>query len=295
MKQRYFSIKVIGGPIQSLGRKQETRSKVIKSLEPKISAGNISRFLTSVDASEYDVAIDALSWQNSLKLIKKFCIQYDMLSLLKIPQGVDLAQPYQVAKAVLFKDAMDDWQDLDNTDYFNWQEFILCSGTDVELKSDNWLVDTLLMSLEKMLRAEVESDLCSLPLYRWSSLTTLHCIIKCKVVKNQEARDALEDYLKKFDIRQFPGENVPTACLCLKTVATSIGNDNLLKNVLRKILGSFAKSSTGPFNEVCTNQLALHRGSISQTLFKNVSLHTQLVDALNDLEPVYLDLVGGKL
>ena len=155
---------MIGGPIQSLARKQETRSKVVKSLEPKISAGNISRFLTSVDASEYDVAIDALSWQNSLKLIKKFCIQYDMLSLLKIPQGVDLAQPYQGAKAVLFKDAMDDWQDLDNTDYFKWQEFILCSGTDVELKSDNWLVDTLLMSLEKMLRAEVESDLCSLPL-----------------------------------------------------------------------------------------------------------------------------------
>jgi hypothetical protein len=31
-----------------------------------------------------------------------------MLSLLKIPQGVDLAQPYQVAKAVLLKDAIDD-------------------------------------------------------------------------------------------------------------------------------------------------------------------------------------------
>jgi hypothetical protein len=157
---------------------KKTRDKVIKSLEPKILAGNISRILTSVDASEYDIATDALSWQSSLKLIKKFCIQYDMLSLLKIPQGVDLAQPYQVAKAVLLKDAIDDWQDLDDTDYFNWQEFILRNGTNVELKSDNWLDNSLLMSLEKTLWAEVESDLCSLSLSRRGSLTNLCCIIK---------------------------------------------------------------------------------------------------------------------
>jgi hypothetical protein len=104
---------------------KKTRDKVIKALEPKISAGNISCILTSVDASEYDIATDALSWQSCLKLIEKFCIQYDMISLIKIPQGVDLAQPYQVAKATSFRDAIDDWQVLDNTVYFNWQDFIL--------------------------------------------------------------------------------------------------------------------------------------------------------------------------
>jgi hypothetical protein len=41
--------------------------------------------------------------------------------------------------------------------------------------------------------------------------------------------------------------------------------------------------------------LALHPGSISQKLFKDTSLHTQLVDGLNNLESVYLDLVGSKL
>ncbi len=43
------------------------------------------------------------------------------------------------------------------------------------------------------------------------------------------------------------------------------------------------------------SQSALHCGSISQKFFKETSLHTQLVDILNDLESVYLDLVGGKL
>jgi hypothetical protein len=78
--------------------------------------------------------------------------------LIKIPQGVDLAQPYQVAKATWFKDAINDWQILDNVVYFNWQEFIFRSCTDVKLKSDNWLDDTLQMSLETTLHAEVESD-----------------------------------------------------------------------------------------------------------------------------------------
>jgi hypothetical protein len=87
-----------------------------------------------------------------------------MISLIKIPQGVNLAQPYQVAKATLFKDAINDWQVLDNAVYFNWQEFILQSGTNVKLESDNWLDDMLQTSLEKTLRAEVESDLCSFPI-----------------------------------------------------------------------------------------------------------------------------------
>jgi hypothetical protein len=88
-----------------------------------------------------------------------------MISLIKIPQRVNLAQLYQVAKATLFKDAINDLlQVLDNAVYFNWQEFIFQSGTNVELKSDKRLDDTLQMSLEKMLCREIESDLCSLPL-----------------------------------------------------------------------------------------------------------------------------------
>jgi hypothetical protein len=45
---------------------------VVNSLDPKISAGNISRMLTSNDAAEYDVAADALSWQSTMKTIHKF-------------------------------------------------------------------------------------------------------------------------------------------------------------------------------------------------------------------------------
>jgi hypothetical protein len=134
------------------------------------------------------------------------------------------------------------------------------------------------MSLDKTLHAEVESDLCSLSISQQGSLTTLCYIIKQLVVKNQEARDALKEYLKNFDIRKFSGENVPLACLRLKAVATSLGSNNLPTNVICKLLEGFAKSATVFFNKVCTSKLALRCGSICQKLFKDTSLHTQLVD-----------------
>ena len=87
-----------------------------------------------------------------------------MLFLIKLPQGVDLAQPHLIAAATLFKDTIKDWQDLDDNDYFIWQEFILRNGSNIKLESDSWLDDTLQLSLETALHAEVASDLCSIPL-----------------------------------------------------------------------------------------------------------------------------------
>jgi hypothetical protein len=72
--------------------------------------------LTSNDIADYDVAADALSWQSSLKNILTFCTQYDRVSLLLIPQDIDLSMPHLVAKARHFKDAIDDWLTLEDKD-----------------------------------------------------------------------------------------------------------------------------------------------------------------------------------
>jgi hypothetical protein len=224
------------------------RNKVVKSLQPKTSAGNISRMLTSVDSAKYNVAADAISWQTILKSIRCFCKQYNMISLLKIPQGVDLSKPHHVAKATQIKDAINNWQDLDDKDYFQWQGFLLHHGTEVEIESDNWLDDVLQISIEPTLCSEVDSDQHGIPLHQHGSMTTLHCINKHMVVKNQEARKALETYIKTFDIKEFPGENVPTACLCLKAVAQALGDKCLPTNTMQKVLEGFAKSLTDSFN-----------------------------------------------
>jgi hypothetical protein len=274
--------------------RKKTRDKVVKALEPKIAAGNISRMLTSNDAADYDVATDALSWQATLTSISRFCKQYDMMSLLKIPQGVDFSQPQQVAKAISFKDAIMDWKEIDNKMYYQWQEFILTYSTAIEVESDNWLEEVLQLSMEKTLRAEVESDINSIPLRQRGSITTLRCIIKRMVIKNQEAKDSLENYIRTFDITKFPGENVPMACLRLKAVATSIGEKDLPSNIIRKVLEGFNKSSTQAFNDFCSSQIALRRGSFYMDLMCGSSLLSQLNNLLSDLEVTYLDLVGGN-
>jgi hypothetical protein len=149
--------------------------------------------------------------------------------------------------------------------------------------------------MEKTLCSEIESDIISIPKTQRGSITTLRCIIKHMVVHNQEARDALENYIKTFDITKFPGKNVPIACLRLKAVAGALGEKDLPTNAVRWVLEGFGKSFTASFNKFCNSQIALRHGSFYDKLMHTSTLQTQLNDILNDLEATYLDLVGGKL
>ncbi len=217
-----------------------------------------------------------------------------MTSLLLIPQGIDLSKPDQVAKAQIFKDAIDNWQDLEDKEYYIWQEFILCFGTFEETTSDNWLDNILHMSMETTLHAEIESDIFSIPIQQRGLILTLRCIIKRMVTKNQESKDALENYIRGFNITKFPGENVATACLPLKAVARALEDYDLPSNTIRKVLEGFGKSSTKLFNNFCSSQIALRRGSFYADIMQGTSLLSQLSNLFNDIQVTYLDLVGGN-
>jgi hypothetical protein len=177
--------------------------------------GNISHLLTSTDVAEYNVAADALSWQTTLQSIRRFCSQYNMTSLIMIPQDVQLSKPHLAAKATVFKDAIGNWQDMDDQDYFLWQEFILHFGTAIEIESDHWLDNVLHLLMEKILHAVVKLDINTIPKHQRGMITTLRCIvIKQMVIKNQEAKVALENYIRSFDITKIPGKKCPH-CLSL--------------------------------------------------------------------------------
>ena len=149
--------------------------------------------------------------------------------------------------------------------------------------------------MDTTLHAEVELDISNTPPSKLGAITTLRFIIKRMVIKNQESLDALENYIKTFDITKFPGENVPIACLRLKAVATALGTNVRPKNVIRKILEGISKSSTRSFNEFCASQIALRRSSLAQDIIQNTSLYSQLVSVLTDLENFYLELIGANL
>jgi hypothetical protein len=115
--------------------RQKTCSKVVCALKPEISASNISRIMTSNDEAQHDVASNALSWQSILENLKHYCIQYDINLILMIPQGVDFKNPPNVSRACIFFNSIDDWQKLEDDDYFQWQEFVLLYGSSVEVES----------------------------------------------------------------------------------------------------------------------------------------------------------------
>ncbi len=116
-----------------------------------------------------------------------------METIIKIPVKIDLSNPLKV-KTSRTKNAIEDWQQLDDKDYHDWQEFILTYGTALELESNNWLEDTLLLSMDKNLCSEVASDMSGFPPIKRGAVTMLRCIIKQMVAKNQEAKDALARY-----------------------------------------------------------------------------------------------------
>jgi hypothetical protein len=57
--------------------------------------------------------------------------------------------------------------------------------------------------MDKNLRLEIESDILGFPKTKQGSIITLCLIMKRMVVKNQEAQDALETYIKDSENKPF--------------------------------------------------------------------------------------------
>jgi hypothetical protein len=101
--------------------------------------------------------------------------------------------------------------------------------------SNEWLEETLRLLMESNLCAELESNLKGLLSNQRGVISLLRFIIKCIVIWNQEAWDALKDYIRSFNIHNYPGKNVPIACLKLKAMVNVLG-PKLPSNVVWTIL-----------------------------------------------------------
>jgi hypothetical protein len=110
---------------------QKTCEKVVKAIKPEINNCKISCIFTSIDEGGYDVASDTLSPQTILNAIRRYAVQYDMVSILQIsqvPHGVSfLHSPPAVMMTSItsWLDAINDYDKLEDHQYNEWQEFIL--------------------------------------------------------------------------------------------------------------------------------------------------------------------------
>jgi hypothetical protein len=146
---------------------QKTCEKVVKAIKPKISTCKIPCIFTSINKDCYDVASNALSPQTIINAIRRYAVQYDMVSIIQTPQvphGVSFfhsppAVAVMMSSITSWLDAINDYNKLEDHQYAKWQEFILHKGPTVEVESNEWLEETLHLLMESNHSAEVESNM----------------------------------------------------------------------------------------------------------------------------------------
>jgi hypothetical protein len=157
-------------------------------------------------------------------------------------------------------DAINNYNKLEDHKYVEWQELILCKGSTFKVESNELLEETLCLSMESTLRAEVESNMKGLLPNQREAITMLRFIIKRMVIWNQEAWDALKDSIRSFNICNYPGKNVSIACHKLKAVVNVLG-PKLPSNAVWTILEGFSKALTALFTQVCATKIAMQGNS----------------------------------
>lgn len=103
----------------------------------------------------------------------------------------------------------------------------------------------------------------------------------------------MEEYIKKFDIHNFPGEDVTEASLHLKAIASSIGKDCLLLDIVHRVLEGFAHASTPSFQSLCHDKESMLSTLLLHTSMPHTTLYLQLISVLHDLEKKFIDLRSG--
>ncbi len=97
------------------------------------------------------MASNALSSQTILNGIKSYIIQYDMMLLLKIPQVSGMSPENDAKSYTVWPDAIEDYDNIEDSHYCKWQQFINRHGSENELESNSWLEDNLHLSMESSL------------------------------------------------------------------------------------------------------------------------------------------------
>jgi hypothetical protein len=99
---------------------QKTCEKVVKAIKPEINTCKISCIFTSINEGSYDVASNAISSQTILNAIRRYAVQYDMVSMLQIPQvsqGVSILHSppaVMITSITSWLDAINDYDKLED-------------------------------------------------------------------------------------------------------------------------------------------------------------------------------------
>jgi hypothetical protein len=113
------------------------------------------------------------------------------------------------------------------------------------------------------------------------------------VLCNQENIDALQEYLRKFDIRNINGENVSVACGQIRAVIRSLEKFGLPANLVRSLLAGFGNATNDAFKKLCKTLAAMNRSTLMADT-SNISAKQKCFVILKDLENAYVELLTSN-
>jgi len=109
------------------------------------------------------------------------------------------------------------------------------------------------------------------------------------VLQSQEITDALQDWLRTFDIRMFNDENVSVAATQIKAVLRALGS-NIPSNAARLLLDGFENVKTPAFMQLCVTLGTTLSSSLLQSQQQaNMSSKELCFQMLQDLEGRFIE------
>ena len=147
-------------------------------------------------------------------------------------------------------------------------------------------------SVDDGLKSKVVDDMKELDRNERGPITTYLSITKHMVTSNAESREAMEAWVRNFNLLNFDGENVSNAVkLCKAAVRSLYSSGGIPSNVLSNLLNGFMNATHQEFKTVCATALSLTKfapPSAGQSKMKQTFSH------LEPLETYFVDLNSGE-
>ena len=217
---------------RAAGNILKTWKLVCVALPVPLSCNNITCLLTKQDVENYNLATEVQAWHLALQTINKHFRCFDINCLFLIPNVFDINDPFYVRSATKFTDLLLDWRKIDLQTVQSWQIWInrFASGTD--LMSMEWAEEVLNLTMKPDIKSLVQDDMDELEPEEKGVITQFFFITKRLVVQNQQAINALRNYIDNFSILNYAGQDVTTACGCIKAIAWAL-DDQLPTNAVQ--------------------------------------------------------------
>ena len=267
------------------------KKTVTVALTDKLACNNVLSIITSDDLGKHDLAADCQQWQVAIRSFKRVLTENDMMTPFMVPSKFDINDPTKTRGP--FTNLLDDFHKISDEIAQLWQQYLGKHAAPVELESDAWAVTIMEKSMTAELKTLVFDDMQELDSSVIGAITMFKLTSNHMVMRNQESIDALQEWLRNFDIRKVKGENVSIACTQVKAVIRALDGFGLPTNTLRCILGGFAHASSAHFKQLCVTLSTMNRSVLMQSMHSNQTVKQKCFAVLKDLETTYIDLSTG--